>query len=185
MIGRRAALRTVSASLATLGMLVAVAAPALAGTCALQATVAGGSASEEPIGETVLIEGFGFAAGSVTIEYEIDGAPHTSEAVTADGAGTFETTVTPVAGDEGLWTVIATDGDCIAETSFLMIAGATPQPSPTPAPTAAPSGLPNVAMEAPAVVGSAGATVPVLALVALVAFGTALVARVRQVHRAE
>lgn len=176
--GRRIATRA-AALVATAGALMATAAPALAGTCSLQATVGGGSATEVPIGEEVLIEGFGFPAGDVEVSYEVDGAPLPTETVSADGAGTFETTVTPAAGQAGMWTVTAVDAgeECTAETGFLVL-GVAATPTPTPVPTAAPSasGLPNVAMEAPAT-HHAGTWPTVAALVLLVVLFTAAVAR--------
>jgi hypothetical protein len=142
-------------------MVVALAMPAAAGVeCSLQATVGGGSATEVPVGEEVLIEGFGFPAGDVEVSYSVEGTALTSETVTADAAGTFETSVTPQAGEEGLWSVEATDveGTCTATTGFLVL-GTTPTPTPTatpvlvpvPAATPAPTtaALPDVAMEPP------------------------------------
>lgn len=176
--GRRLATHA-AALVATAGALMATAtaAPALAGTCSLQATVGGGSATEVPIGEEVLIEGFGFPAGDVEVSYEVDGSPVAAETVSADGAGTFETAVTPAAGQAGTWTVTAADAGetCTAETGFLVLgAAATPTPTPTAAPSV--SGLPNVAMEAPAMLDAA--TWPVLAAPAVfVVFFTAALAR--------
>lgn len=167
-----------TALVAIAGTFMAVTPPALAGTCSLQATVGGGSATEVPIGEEVLIEGFGFPAGDVEVSYEVDGAAVATETVSADGAGTFETTVTPAAGQAGTWTVSAVDAGetCTAETGFLVL-GAASTTTPTPTRTAAPSasGLPNVAMEAPAMHDAA--TSPGLAAtVLLVVFFTAALA---------
>jgi hypothetical protein len=167
-------------------MAVALAMPAAAGVaCSLQATVGGGSATEVPVGEEVLIEGFGFAAGDVEVSYSVDGTPLTTVTVTADAEGNFETTVTPQAGEEGLWSVEATDVEdiCTATTGFLVV-GATPTATPTatPAPTAtatpAPSAaeLPDVAMEPPE-----GTAMPWLLLAALL--GLALLTAVDRAVR--
>jgi hypothetical protein len=151
--------RTAAALVAGAAMAVAFAMPVTAGVaCSLQATVGGGSATEVPVGEEVLIEGFGFPAGDVEVSYSVDGTALTTETVTAEADGTFETTVTPQAGEEGLWSVEATDVEdiCTATTGFLVV-GATPTatPTPTPAPTStatpAPTAaeLPDVAMDVP------------------------------------
>jgi hypothetical protein len=125
-------------------------------SCSLQATVGGGSATEVEVGEEVLIEGFGFPATvDVDLVYDVDGTVVGGETVTTDGSGTFETSVTPAAGEEGTWTVTATViKGCIADTGFLVVAGPTPTPSPTPAPSATPvptpaGELPDVATSAP------------------------------------
>jgi hypothetical protein len=72
----------------------------------------------------------------------VEGTPHSTVNVVADGAGTWFTTVTPQPGEEGLWTVEATaDGDvCTATTSFPVF-GVTPTPTQAP--------LPNVATTSP------------------------------------
>ena len=67
------------------------------------------------VGEEVLIEGFGFFPGDVFVEYSVDATPLSSVTVTADATGAFTTTITPAAGEEGLWTVEASDsskGQC-------------------------------------------------------------------------
>ncbi len=153
--------RAIHSILAAAVMLLVLVMPVAAGVtpCSLQATVFGGSATEVNVGEEVLIEGFDFAPGDVDITYSVDGTPLSTVTVTADGAGMFETTVTPQAGEEGLWTVEATDVakvPCTATTSFLVL-GVTPTATPTPAPTATPTPtpapsqgqLPNVATEPP------------------------------------
>lgn len=134
-------------------MLLVLAMPVAAGVtpCSLQATVFGGSATEVNVGEEVLIEGFDFAPGDVDVTYSVDGTPLSTVTVTADGAGMFETTVTPQAGEEGLWTVEATDaakGPCTATTSFLVL-GVTPTAAPTGTPTPTQAPLPNVATAPP------------------------------------
>ena len=145
--------RAIASLIALGGLLVLLATPVSAGTpaCSIQATVFGGSATEVNIGEEVLIEGFDFVPGDVNITYSVN-AVHTNVVVTADGAGMFTTTVTPMAGQEGLWTVEVSDAVqaiCTATTSFLVLS-ATPTPTPTP-----PQGqLPNVAIAPPAPVVS-------------------------------
>ena len=108
--------------------------------CSLQATVDGGSATVVTVGEEVLIEGFGFFPGDVFVEYSVDATPLSSVTVTADATGAFTTTITPQAGEEGLWTVEASDsskGQCTATTGFEVVGvPATPTPTPTPTPTA-------------------------------------------------
>ena len=110
--------------------------------CSIQATVFGGSATQVNIGEEVLIEGFDFVPGTVDIIYSVN-AVHTNVTVTADGSGMFTTSVIPVAGQEGLWTVEVTDAGqavCTATTSSEVL-GAAPTP---------PQGqLPNVATAPP------------------------------------
>jgi hypothetical protein len=139
--------RTIAPLAAALALLLAAVMPVGAGqlTCSLQATVGGGSATEVEVGEEVLIEGFDFPPGDVEVTYSLDGMPGGTETVTADASGLFETTVTPVPGEEGLWTVTATDvGDqCTAETGFLVVGAPATPPPPTPAPP-----LPDVAVAA-------------------------------------
>jgi hypothetical protein len=149
--------RAVATLLVTTGLVLAMAMPVLAGkqVCSLQATAGGGSATEVQVGEEVLIEGFGFPALlDVEITYSVDGAPIDTVTVTADATGSFETTVTPAAGEEGLWNVTATDIEdiCTAETGFLVVgvpAPASPSPSPSPSATPAASQLPNAAADGP------------------------------------
>ena len=153
---------------AALTLLLAAAMPVGAGklTCSLQATVGGGSATEVEVGEEVLIEGVDFPPGDVTVSYSVDGTALSDQTVSADASGFFETTVTPQAGEEGLWTVTATDVEdqCTAETGFLVVAGpATPAPSPSPLP----SELPDVAV--PARGGGSGSGAWALGAVLLVA----------------
>jgi hypothetical protein len=150
-----AAIRAISVT-ATLLLTLALATPVLGGLqCQLQATVGGGSATIVETGEEVLIEGFGFPAGAmVFITYSVDGVliGDESETVSADGTGMFETTVTPEAGEEGLWTVEAdVPKQCTATTAFEVVAApATPSPSPTPTPAPTPAGeLPDVATSEP------------------------------------
>ena len=126
------------------------------GGCSVQATVGGGSATEVPVGEEVLIEGFGFTAAiDVFLTYDVEGTVVGSEAVVADASGLFEATVVPQAGEEGLWTVTASvPKECTATTGFLVVGStetASPDPTSSPAPpTAEPtpvqSQLPNVAI---------------------------------------
>jgi hypothetical protein len=132
---------------ATVLLTMALATPVLGGglQCALLATVGGGSATEVETGEEVLIEGTGFPFNaSVEITYAVDATPIGSETVMADATGMFETSVIPLAGEEGLWTVTADVAKaCTAETSFLVVAApATPTPSPTPTPSATPAPTP-------------------------------------------
>ena len=122
MIDRRA----IGSFIATGGLLVLLATPVLAGItpCSLQATVDGGSATEVTVGEEVLIEGFDFFPGDVLVTYSADATLLSSVTVTADVTGAFTTTITPQAGEEGLWTVEATDSSkaqCTATTSFLVL----------------------------------------------------------------
>jgi len=139
---------TVIGSLLVIAMLGA--APARGGeiVCGLQATVGGGSATELEVGEEVLIEGLDFPPGDVEISYSTDGVFLRSVTVTADVAGTFETTVTPMTGEEGLWSVeaIGIDEICTATTGFLVLAGPTPAPTPSPTPAPRASALPDVAL---------------------------------------
>jgi hypothetical protein len=140
-----------------LGMLAATASVRGGEGCALQATVGGGSATEVDVGEEVLIEGFDFPTGDVEVSFSSEGSFLRSVTATADATGFFEITVTPVAGEEGLWSVEAiADGEvCTGTTGFLVLAGPSPEPTATPAPTAtavptatpAASALPDVAME--------------------------------------
>jgi hypothetical protein len=175
---RRAVAGTGTALLLAIGLTT----PVLGGVpvCTLQATVGGGSATEVTVGETVLIEGFGFPASvSVDLEYDSDGTVVGGETVTADAGGTFETSVVPQPGQEGTWTVTATvTKGCTATTGFLVVglpATPTPTPSPTPVATLVPAPaptqgeLPNVAMDAPA--GPAGAWIGTVLLL-----GTVLIA---------
>ena len=145
-MGTQTTIRRVTPLAAALALLLALAMPVAAGkfSCSLQATVGGGSATEVETGEEVLIEGFGFPPGDVEITYSVGGTPIDTVTVTADGTGAFETTVTPQVGEEGLWTVTASDPLelCIAETGFLVVA-APATPSPTPSPTQ--GELPDVA----------------------------------------
>ena len=131
--------------IATFLLTVALAPPVLGGgpLCSLQATVGGGSATEVETGEEVLIEGFGFPAMvDVDLVYSVDGTPIGGETVTTDAAGLFDTSVIPLPGEEGTWTVTASVvKGCTAETGFLVIAGPTPTPSPTPVATPAPTPL--------------------------------------------
>ena len=138
-------IRRVAPVVAALSLVLAVAMPVGGGVRSLQATVGGGSATEVEVGEEVLVEGFGFPPGDVEITYSVEGTDIGTETVTADGAGLFETTVIPQAGEEGLWTVTAVAGQvCTAETGFLVVAApVTPSPTPTPIP---PGELPNVAV---------------------------------------
>jgi hypothetical protein len=130
---------------ATLLLIMALATPVFGGgpVCSLQATVGGGSATEVETGEEVLIEGFGFPAMvDVDLVYSVDGTPIGGETVTADASGLFETSVIPLPGEEGTWTVTASVvKGCTAETGFLVVAGPTPTPSPTPTATPAPTPL--------------------------------------------
>ena len=121
--------RAIQSTLTAAVMLFVLVMPLAAGVtpCALQATVFGGSATEVNVGEEVLIEGFDFAPGDVEITYSVDGTPLSTVTVTADGAGMFETTITPQAGEEGLWSVEATDSSkssCTATTGFLVLGAA-------------------------------------------------------------
>jgi hypothetical protein len=150
--------RAIGSFIATGALFALLATPVAAGQiCSLQATVDGGSATVVTVGEEVLIEGFGFFPGDVFVEYSVDATPLSSVTVTADVTGAFTTTITPAAGEEGLWTVEATDsseGQCAATTGFDVVgvpATPTPTPSPTPAPTATPTQgqLPNVATSPP------------------------------------
>jgi hypothetical protein len=151
---RKTTTRDIASLAAALALLLALTMPVGAGklSCALQATVGGGSATEVEVGEEVLIEGFDFPAGDVTVSYSVEGTPLGDETVTADADGSFETTVTPQAGEEGLWTVTAVDAgeQCTAETGFLVVAGqATPSPTPSPSPSPSQGALPDVAAAAP------------------------------------
>ena len=142
-----AATRAMAIPISTLLLTIAMVSPVLGGVpqCSLQATVGGGSATEVEIGEEVLIEGFGFPATvDVDLVYDVDGTPIGGETVTTDAGGLFETTVTPLAGQEGTWTVTATVvKGCTADTGFLVVAApATPTPSPTPTPIATPAPTP-------------------------------------------
>ena len=146
----KAAHRVGAPGMATVLLTLALVAPALGGglQCSVLATVGGGSATEVETGEEVLIEGTGFPFNAnVEITYSVDGTPIGSDSVMSDAIGTFETSVIPQAGEEGLWTVTADVVQaCTAETGFLVVAApATPTPSPTPAPTPVESQLPNAA----------------------------------------
>ena len=151
--------RAIGSLIATGALLALFATPVAAGVpaCSLQATVDGGSATVVTVGEEVLIEGFGFFPGDVLVEYSVDATPLSSVTVTADGTGAFTTTITPAAGEEGLWTVDASDsskGQCTDSTTFEVVGvPATPTPTPTPPPTPTPvppaAELPNVATAPP------------------------------------
>jgi hypothetical protein len=149
-----AAARAVAAVAVMLASSV-LAAPVLGGVdCSLQATVGGGSATEVEVGEEVLIEGFGFPPNAdIDVTYSVEGEVISTETVTADGTGFFDTTVVPASGQEGLWSVTATDTaeTCTAETGFLVVGGATPTPAPTPTPVPTPTQgeLPDVAASGP------------------------------------
>jgi hypothetical protein len=154
-----AATRAAAMAIATLLMTMALVTPVLGGgpICSLQATVGGGSATEVEVGEEVVIEGFGFPATvSVDLLYEVDGTSIGGETVMTDASGLFDTTVTPLAGEEGTWTVTASVvTGCSAETGFLVVTGPTPAPTPsptqiaTPAPTPASGELPDAAANSP------------------------------------
>ena len=90
------------------------------------------------VGEEVGIEGFDFPPGDVEVSFSVEGTPHSTVTVVADGDGTWNTTVTPQTGEEGLWSVEATAaGDvCTATTGFPVFG-------------APPAELPNVAMAPP------------------------------------
>lgn len=134
------AIRFSATAMATALLTLALAAPALGGVpqCTLQATVFGGSATEVETGQEVLIEGFGFPAMvDVDLVYSVDGTVIGGETVTADATGAFETTVTPLPGEEGTWSVLASVvKGCSAETGFLVVTGPTPAPTPSPPPVA-------------------------------------------------
>ena len=161
--------------------------PARAGVivCGLQATVGGGSATELGVGEEVLIEGFDFPPGDVEISYSSDGVFLRSVTVAADATGSFETSVVPVTGEEGLWSVeaVGIDEICTATTGFLVLAGPTPAPtpSPTPIPTPVPaaSALPNVALDA----GNGSGSPPWLVLLGVALFVSAGCLRLVAVRR--
>jgi hypothetical protein len=180
------ATRAVATLLVTAWLVLAMAMPVLAGkqTCSLQATVGGGSATEVEVGEEVLIEGFGFPALlDVEITYSVEGAPISTVTVTTDAAGIFETTVTPAAGQEGLWSVVATDIEdiCTDETGFLVVGGpSTVSPSPSASPSPAARQLPNAATDAPADVPS-DFVLPLLASIMVAGAGW-IVARQRGRH---
>jgi len=131
--------------IATALLTLVLAAPVLGGgpACTLQATVFGGSATEVETGQEVLIEGFGFPAMvDVDVVYSVDGTAIGGETVTTDATGLFETSVTPLPGEEGTWTVTASVVQgCSAETGFLVVTGPTPAPTPTPVATPAPTPL--------------------------------------------
>jgi hypothetical protein len=120
--------RAIGSLIATGGLLMLLAAPVGAGVipCALQATVFGGSATEVNVGEEVLIEGFDFFPGNVQVTYSVGATLLSSVIVVADGTGAFTTTITPQAGEEGLWSVEATDSSkaqCTATTGFQVLGG--------------------------------------------------------------
>jgi hypothetical protein len=144
-----------TATIATLLLTLALAAPVLGGLqCQLQATVGGGSATIVETGETVLIEGTGFAANAtVTVTYSVDATVVDDETVMADGTGFFDTSVVPQVGQEGLWTVEAdAPKQCVATTAFEVVApAATPSPSPSATPAATPvqAEIPDVATSEP------------------------------------
>ena len=156
-----------AALIATLLLTLALAAPVLGGVpaCTLQATVFGGSATEVETGQEVLIEGFGFPAMvDVDVVYSVDGTAIGGETVTTDATGLFETSVTPLPGEEGTWTVTASVvNGCTGETGFLVVLGPTPAPTPTPVATPAPtpleSQLPNASTGTPGEPGSPNAAV--------------------------
>jgi hypothetical protein len=189
-LGTGLALRACAARGAAALLLPAMAMPVAGGAvCSLQATVGGGSATEVPVGEEVLIEGFGFPPGAeVELAYDVDGTPIGTDTVTADGGGLFETSVTPQPGDEGLWTVTATvTNGCAADTGFLVVgppatATPTPTPSATAAATPAASELPNVAVSRDA--PSSGSRTPLVLLAGVAALGlSGVLAARRLAHR--
>ena len=163
----RATAMSVVAAILSLALVM----PALGGIpqCTLQATVGGGSATEVEVGEEVLIEGFGFP-GTVDVDlvYMVGATLIGGETVTTDGSGFFETTVTPLAGQEGTWTVTASVvKGCSADTGFLVVAGPTPTPSPTPPPTPAATPAPTPAGELPDVATNAPDGPSLLVLIGL------------------
>lgn len=145
-----AAKRAIGSVLATAGLIFLLVTPAAGGTfpCWLSATEGGGSAADVDVGEEVVIEGFDFPPGDVEVSYSVEGTPHSTVTVVADGDGMWSTTVTPQPGEEGLWTVeaIAAGDVCTATTGFPVF-GATPTAAPTGTPTQTP--LPNVATPPP------------------------------------
>jgi hypothetical protein len=172
-LGTGLALRACAAMGAAALLLLAMAMPAAGGAvCSLQATVGGGSATEVPVGEEVLIEGFGFPPGAeVELAYDVDATPIGTEP-----------------GDEGLWTVTATvTNGCVADTGFLVVgppATATPTPtlSATAAATPAASELPNVAVSRDA--PSSGSRTPLVLLAGVAALGlSGVLAARRLAHR--
>lgn len=160
---RRTTVRRIT-PLVALGLLLALAMPVAAGkfACSLQATVGGGSATKVETGEEVLIEGFGFPEGDVDMTFSVDGTEIDAVTVMADATGAFETSVTPQAGEEGLWTVTATDvGDqCTDETGFLVVGAPATAVPPTPAPP-----LPDVAVA----VGDSGPGAEILGMLFVLA----------------
>ena len=97
-------------------------------------------------GEEVLIEGAGFRPVPRSRSRTRSTRHRSAEMVTADGTGFFETSVIPQPGEEGLWTIVASQiKGCSAETGFLVVAGpptpslavpvtpAAPRPTPRPA----------------------------------------------------
>jgi hypothetical protein len=163
-----AVMRATAATMGSALLALALVTPVLGGVqCSLQATVGGGSATEVETGEEVLIEGSGFPPDAdIEIEYSVDGTPLRTEMVTADATGFFETTVIPQPGEEGLWTVVASQiKGCSAETGFLVVAGPTPTPSPSPIPSPTPAGvLPNAATSEPG-----GSSAPILGVLFILA----------------
>ena len=122
--------------------------PVAAGGCALISTDTGGSPVGLEIGDVVSIEGFTFLPGDVVLAFSVDGVEVRTETVTAADAfgntGYFITDVTPQAGEDGLWSVVATEveGTCTASTGFPVAA------APAPAATAGPV-VPDVAAAPP------------------------------------
>ncbi len=121
-----AVIRATAAMMASALLALALVTPVLGGVpqCSLQAIFGGGSATEVEAGQEVLIEGSGFPPNAeIQIAYSVDAAPLRTETVTADATGFFETSVIPAPGEEGLWTVQASQiKGCSDETTFLVVA---------------------------------------------------------------
>ena len=122
--------------------------PVAAGGCFLISTDTGGSPVGLEIGDEVSIEGFNFIPGDVVLAFSVDGVELRTETVTAadafGNAGYFIVSVTPQAGEEGMWGVVGTEveGTCSASTGFPVA------PAPAPAATAGPL-IPDVAAAPP------------------------------------
>ena len=130
--------RTRVAVMRALFALMIVPAPVAAGGCVLIATDSGGSPVGLQIGDPVGIEGFNFALGEVVLVMSVDGVELRTTTVTAADAfgntGHFIMELTPQTGEDGLWSVVATEaeGACSASTGFPVAAAPAPAPSDSP-----------------------------------------------------
>ena len=141
-------LRPALAGLCALAVVLLLLAPVRAGGCGLIVTAGGGSPVGVEVGDVVSIEGFNFALGDVLLTFSVDGTELRTETVTAADAfgntGYFIIDVTPQAGEEGFWEIVATEVEGQCSASDAVPVGAAPAATATAAPV-----IPDVASASP------------------------------------